>query len=448
MAQDQMNIVVDGQEVAIDDWNTLGTIAGLADDRTFSELLRIPPYDGTNVYRTILPYSQNLAAATIIAAGTIQPTSSANGSVLIYPFRAVIGSRVAVGSSPSLNWYDIRTAVYTSVSGFTATMAIAPNSSGQPRWDLFCAAVAIDVPLGAGVRRIKDASTDNVTSAAETTRLGTSVGVTIIQGTASATPSIPTPPADSAIGGGGTIYYVPIAAVRVPNGFGSTSTVLSGDIRDVVSISPSQSPTMGTARLMPANGNNDQTGVYATDPYGPGLWVPTSGGQRPGVFMPPSWVGKEERIGEVDVVNPSHQSHTNGAIVDSSIDWRGRIIKVTSVSTNSGGGQKFANDPTGSVLRTPFALQGQFNGYGVGLGDTLGADIQVGNSFASDATLVAGSSTVWSYTGFSGNGINSGAVVGLYVSQADGILRWYNNATASNSRWFFWIEATSQFPNR
>ena len=447
MAQDQVNAPIDGQEVAIGDYNYLGSIAGLADDRVFAELLRMPGFDGTNTYATILPYAPNTVVPIGLKPGTVQPSGHADGSVAIYPFRAVVGSRTAVGTIPKQNWWDIRSAVWTSATGASGSVVISPNPAGQPRWDFICATLTIDAPSGNQVRRIKNASSGAIAAALESTVLQTLAGVTTVTGAPSSTPAIPATPVNAALPGGGMIYYVPIAAVRVPSGFTSTSTVLSGDVRDLVPIAPGQSPTMGTGRMWPATGNNDIGGVYATDPAGPGFWNPATGGQRPGVFAPPSWVGKEERIALVDVVTAAHPSHANGAVIDSSIDWRNRIVRVMSVSTSSGGGQKFACDATGSTSRTPLAQQGQFTGAGFGLGITLGSDIQCGNSFVADASLVAGGSTVWSYQGSSTNGINNGAVVGLYVSQSDGLLRWYNNATASNSRWFLWIEATAQFPN-
>ena len=55
----------DGQEFQQGDMQTLSTVAGLADDRTLAEILRLAPYDGTNLYKTVLPYGVDFTATGI-----------------------------------------------------------------------------------------------------------------------------------------------------------------------------------------------------------------------------------------------------------------------------------------------------------------------------------------------------------------------------------------------
>lgn len=434
MAENQFNAAVDGQEFAIGDANALGVTAGLADDRLLAELLRLPNFDGTSVYKTILPYSQGVLTpgASIVLPGTVQPTGSANGSINVMPFRAVVGSRVTAASNPLAAWRDIRSSVSVGASALAQTFALSPNSSGNPRWDLVYASVTVDLPSGGQVRRVKNPSTGAITAPVETTYLANPVTVTVLTGTPGATPSIPSLPDDS-----GGVYNIAIAAVRVVNGFNSTHTVLTPDIRDQVAVSPGQSPTMGTTRMMPASGNNDQSGTYTSDTAGPGVWTASSSGQRPGPFLPPSMVGVESRTAIVDLFTTAHPSHSSGSIVDASIDWRNRFVRVTAVASPN----KFPNDPTAGVNTVPQSTQGQMRE----LVGTQISDYQVGNTFVGDGKLVSSRATVVIMT--QDIGLPSGAIVGIYVDSTSGNLLWFNNGTATNLRYFFWIEATAQLPN-
>lgn len=413
---------MDGQEVAVADFNLLGSVAGLADDRVFAEWLRTIVFDGANTYKTILPYGtlqiEGLTPGTAVNFGTVQPTGSANGSVNVFPFRAVVGSRTSVGTSPALNWSDIRTALFTGAATLSQTLALAANSSGNPRWDLIYATVSVDTPSGTQTRRVKTPSTGVVTAQTVTTQLLNPVTVGQTQGTPGATPTIPALPSDS-----GGNYFIALAAVRVPNGFNSSTTIVNADIRDQVAISALQSPTTGVGRICPASGNNDQAGTYATDLSGPGAWAAGTAGQRPGVFLPPGLVGGEERVILIDANNSSHPSHANGSVVDDTIDWRNRFTRVEGQARTST--ELFACDPSAGTTALPnFALTALSAVYS--------------NTFKADAGLVAGASTLATY--------NTGAF-GLYVLASDGKLRWFTNGSVAN-RFFLWIKASTIFPNK
>jgi hypothetical protein len=448
MSEPQWNAAVDGQEFDIAAANMLGQVSGLADDRVLAEILRLTPFDGANTYKTILPYGSlpiEGAGPATPNNGTVQPSGSANGSILVQPFRAVVGSRVAAATNALQNWRDIRSSVFVGPNALAQTIALAPNASGQPRWDLVYATLTVDVPSLGTTKRIKPPSGSAVNVTTVTTALLNPVVVSVLAGAPGAVPAIPALPLD-----GSRSYNIAIAAVRVPAGFGAGSTVVTADIRDQVAIASLQSPTLGAPRIRPATGNTDQKGTYGpTNAAGPGYWNPATSGQRPGVFMPPGMMGGDQVLVAVDVTDPANPSHHAGDVVDDSIDWRNRITKVyAAIGGNGVVSFKFAmdntaNPGTGSGSRFPTTMSVTGNSWG-----TSPAFMQLSNTFGPDAALVAGAATLFGHssTGASGD-MPSGAQIGLYVSMADGVLRWFNNGTASTSRFFFWVEATGSFPN-
>ncbi len=112
MAEPQFQLVDNGQEVQQADFDLLGQTSGLADDRVLAEFLRFPPYTGT-VVKAIYPYgtSTSASAATVSAPGT------ASGSVLINPFRAIVGSRTAAATDALKSWRDVRSGVLVGGGG-------------------------------------------------------------------------------------------------------------------------------------------------------------------------------------------------------------------------------------------------------------------------------------------------------------------------------------------
>jgi hypothetical protein len=100
MAEPIVSPTLDGQELEVPDIANLGAVAGLADDRVLAELLRITPYDGTNVYRGVVPFAVRSALGATSPGGTVQSSGIGNGSVVVNPFRAIVGSRNAPGTFP------------------------------------------------------------------------------------------------------------------------------------------------------------------------------------------------------------------------------------------------------------------------------------------------------------------------------------------------------------
>lgn len=441
MSEAQGTITIDGQEWAVSDIINASRTGGLADDRVFAELLRMPAYDGTNVYKSILAGGLKIveggAGPTPGNGGTVVP-AGATGSINVNQFRAIVGSRQTVGTSPTdptwtgprANLSDIRTTVFTGSTALAQNIVLTPNSSGNSRWDVVYATVSVDLGAGSVIRRIKSVSSGAVSLVSVPTYLANPVTVGVVTGTPGSSPALPALPADT-----GGNYNIAIAAVRVPNGFTSASTVSTRDVRDLVGVATltnggGQTVASMTAAIgamtgpAPATGNNDRAGTYVTN----FPWSAT-GGTRPSVFLPPAMNGGHQVIVEVDLSTTGAPSHSSGGIVDDSIDWRNRFIQ----SVYSGSSTlKFANDTsaTSGTSALPVANAALFP--------------QVNQTFVADGAIVSGASTVWSLFG---SPMPGGASVGLYVSASDGVLRWFNNGTASNFRFFIWLTASASYPN-
>lgn len=410
--ENQFKLDYNGQQVQQQDFAGIGETSGLADDRVLAELLRLPPYTGT-VAKGILPYGY--AGAT---PGTVVPNGAA-GSVLVNPFRAIVGARTAVGTDAQKAWRDIRSglAVAAGDTSLTHTVSLAANSSGNPRWDLVYASVTVDTNGPSVVRKVKDPTTKVVTSQTVATYKVTSVTIDKVTGTASATPAYPATPTDA-----GGVYYIPLAYVRVPNGFNGTSTVDPHDINEVASIF-GLSPLMGGVNARPADGYFKTGGAAisgaGTSPVpgvGPFKWTGTAA-TKPALYFPPSMRGEEVIWVPLDLNDASsaNWSHQNGDIIDASIDWRNRIFDWMAYWNNSGivkwdwsdaragagghdpsfsahvganqgfihgFGASFHDDPTGGYGHA-VDLWGSGSGgncpaYGVGVGVVLHADASTG----------------------------------------------------------------------
>lgn len=313
---------VNGQSVIEADLNVLGETSALADDRVFAELFRMTPDDTpltpglSGVARGILPFDFSRRESQSLGDGVVCP-AGATGSVKVFPFRALIGSRTVVGTDALKNWRDIRSTVSVGTTTQEQTVAIAANASGSPRWDLVYAAVAVDASASSVTRKMKDPTTKVISSTSVVTTLQTTVSLAVVAGTPSGSPAWPAVPSDAS----GT-YYIPLAYVRVPNGFGASSTVLKTDLAEVAP-TIRLSTTTGGGSLEPANqhtagtkGTGDATTIVSAS----NIHTWGSSGTRSGRFIPSTVTGKRELIIAVD------SSITHGTVVDDR-DWRGRVSR-------------------------------------------------------------------------------------------------------------------------
>jgi hypothetical protein len=440
--------LANGTEITTDDIALTGQVSGLADDRVLQEILRLAPYDGTQVYKAIIPYDYQVdkvgAGATIVPpTSTVTPSNHGDGSIAVNPFRAVVGSRAAASADPLKNWRDVRSGIFTGPGSsadaphLAQSFLIGANAdASHTRYDLVYATVTVDVQSNPVQRRYKDPSASTVAAQTVFQYLACTVTVTVLPGTPSATPAIPTLPADAA-----PSYNIALAAVRVVHGFNATSILVGADIR-MLSTGVGYKSLEPGFQMEPATGNNDRAGTYCS--AGTHFaWDPLTAGSRPAPFLPPDMVGGKCVLAMVDNLDASsaNWSHPDESIVDDSIDWRNRILLTfaafgtnpLAIGTGTGGGM-----PYGSMSPA--------------YSPTSGQRWQMANSIGVDATLLAGNSTViWFNPTFDTPAVAAGVSCGLYVNQTDGTLRWRARGPGSSANpllaFSFVIFASKQMPN-
>lgn len=411
----QVQILNNGQSVLLDDLNALGEAAGLADDRVLAELFRLQPFDGSTVRRGIMPFNHGGWSALQLVA-----PNGATGSVIVNPFRAFVGSRTAVGTDAKRNWRDIRSAIGVGSTTLGQVVSFGANASGNPRWDMIYAAVAVDANGAAVTRKIKDPTTKAITGSSVVTTKVTTVTIAVQPGTPAASPTWPAAPADA----GGT-YYIPIAYVRIPNGFTAGSTVAKSDIAEAAATVTLSGATGGASiriadkHYTPAAADGLTTAKVQT-------WG--SSGTRPNMFLPPLLGGAESLIVAVDL-RTGQESHANTGVVDSR-DWRGRLCRFqASIHSGefpwAGGGGHV--QPIGGTGTTYTLLEGT-----VGFGNTM-----VG-AFNRTVATVRGQHMIT---------MPDTADVTIYSDNADGGKLKVTYSNAPNVTMIFWIDFTPPWGN-
>lgn len=434
--QPRLQLTLNGQEVQQGDINLIAKEAALADDRLLAELLRLVPYSGAGAYtKAVIPYATRTSLSVI---GTVLAGA---GGVLISPFRAIVGSRTAAGTGALDNWQDVRSAIYTgSSTSLTNTISLTPNSTGNPRWDLIYAVVAIDAPGPSVPRYIKTRASTGVQSIAAT--LVTTVTVAVTTGTAAATPAYPTLAADA-----GGNAYIPLAYVRVPTGFTGASAVGNADVIDLAPVVP-MSRALGVGTTQPADQNSNPAGTpFAAGSIG--AFTATANTRSP-LYLPPSMAGTETVLIAMDYTGGvGTASHASGSTVDASRDWRNRIFRWTALTGTLSGfafDKASAASSQGARIPSAYPLPGP-NGAPGGASYTY--TFGFGQSFFADANVTAfgGASapampTVLLMTPTMSLVANTFI---LYVDTADaGKLKvWFG--AAQTTRFFIWLEASAPF---
>lgn len=433
--EDKFQVLNNGQSIVQADFNQLGSYA-LMDDHVFAELIRMAPYDGVDVSKAILPYGVPALLtgdrATVIRNG-------ATGSVLVRPFRAFVGSRTDEATNAKDNWRDVKSAIWLgSSTSQTAALTLAANASGNPRWDLVYAVVTPDADTATVSRKVKNTTTKVIAATSVVTTVVTTVAVAVQAGTPGALPVFPTIPAD-----GAGAYNIPLAYVRVPNGFNGTSTVARTDI--VCAIPMASIEAGGSSSLAPATymfkAGGAPSALGGLTPAREGAWGAT--GTRPGWFMPPDLAAGPSRLLAFDLSSgtSTNWSHQSGCILDLSTNWSRRLFKWTMmVASNASPYEVFAFDPAAADpgLSIPNARQNSLDAGGVlvtgmgqsfiddasGFGDTLIAHLDSTQC----AALVGGTSVQIRCQQATGR--MSLVVTGVPLCQV-----------------FIWLESTSQFSN-
>lgn len=439
---------VDGQEVQESDVNLIAAEAARAEDWVLAELLRLPALNGTTVSKAIIPSGTYGSRTQLMAA------NGASGSVLLSPFRAVVGSRTALGAvttdptgdpTTMLAWRDGRSSVYAiSDNGTTFGHAVpfTANASGNPRWDLVYVALTVDANAAADTRFVKGPSATTGTATSIVDRIVQSTSINVLAGTPGATPALPTLPADNLAGG---VFNIAIGFVWIPTGFGGASTVLPNNIAITAPMVPLASQT-GVVSCGPAS---------ATTPNGgdPAVMTTTWGtaGARPDWMVASDMVGGVERFVMIDA-NASTPSIVDTGLVDQSIDWRKRMF-VTHIQV---GTAVFASNSAGTHPVTPGNQVSQQVTTNTYLAYGANNVISFGQSFVVDdndifgittrnGMFVASITNNWPAGKYNCTAIAGGTALGLYVDNTTGRLLCYvKNPVAIAARVFFWIKATAQ----
>lgn len=420
--ENQFQLANNGQSVLKADLDGLGETSGLADDRVLAELFRLTPYDGATVARGILPYGSSATASV----GTIVP-NGASGTVLVEPFRAVVGSRTAVATDAKKNWRDIRSAIGIGTTTLAQTISLAANASGNPRWDLLYAAVSVDGNNASVLRKVKDPTTKVITEQSVVTTLATTVAIGVVAGTPAASPDWPAVPADA-----GSTYYIVLGYVRVPNGFSAASTVLPTDIADQAPV-VSLSHVTGASSLQIANGQYTVGGAQLSAAM---VQAWGASGTRPRIYLPPSTSGGDELLVAVDL-STGNTSIATGGVVDSR-DWRNRICKWT-----AGIGVAYSAGTVDFVWKAPslLALPGSLSEK-----NTSQAAGSQGAVHGVGATLLNGFIVAYLF-GDNVPVMPNGSIVYLFVDHADGGKLKITYSGAPNCQLLFWIQFTAPWGN-
>lgn len=336
----QVQVQVNGAPILQGDLNLLGETSALADDRVFAELFRLKPTDGGTLHKAVVPYGHQSSSqpmdpqyAGIVLAGVTA------GKVSVGNFRALIGSRTTIATDGKKAWQDIRSGILTGSLGdhkFQYTdVALAANSSGNARIDLIYAVVTPDANSATVTRKVKDPTTGTIASASVVVTKTTNVTVAAVTGTPAATPAVPALPSDA-----GGNYYIPLAYVRVRNGF-NAGTMLA--MKDVIEIAPVFSALPRSTGM--------QAVRFASAPLTAAklaTWANT-GGARPRATMQTSAIGAERILIPIALPgavagNWSHDNTNN--VLDNRIDWRGRCFRWDIIGRDAPAGREFAWEQT------------------------------------------------------------------------------------------------------
>ena len=414
----------EGQEVQEDDINLVAQDAALADDRVLAELFRLKPFDSVtmpNVTKSILAYSEG-------------PTVSANGasgSVRIYPFRPLVASAGLASSDAKENWRDIRSTVYIgNPTGNYLVQSLTANASSDPRWDLIYVRVdkdANETPVSRYVASISGETSSSISVVKSTTAV-----VGVVLGTTAASPTLPALPTDS-----GDTFYVPLAYILVPAGFGATTIVQTSWIFEACPVIPLSKVT-GACTARPASANNTVGGAVlsstVTEDWG-------SSQTRPEVFLPPSMTGEEVLYFAVNMqdATSSNWSQLHTSVVDDTKDWRYRLFHWVA---------QVDSDPTHKFAWYQSSVGGAVLPVG-NIGQTSNSTSST-MAFGVGQTMVADSSTVAYVATLDHNNVggamSSPNSLQLYVDMTDGKLR--VAASTPGIRAYFRICASTPFGNK
>lgn len=429
-------IGTNGQSLQVQDVNLIADEAALADDRVLWELFRLQ-VQSVSPQKAILTYGKSgWAKESGMTSTALVNGNTADAFVRVMPFRAMIASTDSSSQKEMLR--GMRSGLMVGSSTQYLKFTVTANASGNPRWTLVYAAVTPSTNSASVVRYVKDPVSKSVTGTNVTITTSCDVTIALLDGTPAATPTRPSLPADSA----GT-YYIPLAYIWVNTGFGATSIVARETIHECAPVITLHS-TMGVTALQPANqcwtigGTVDTNQLDATQQY------------RPSCYMPSTLVGGEARLIPIQL-SLAPASHTHGAIVDSSVDWRFRVFKwqalVVSGSAQANG---FTWDRAGGGgQQNPRAdISYPYDTFAQGMGQSFYATAPAVTGYTMPAITNFGGYAAWLDDGLATSLGAFGSAVGLYVNSSDGTLRFAKSTSGgAGGQIFFWIEASAPLSN-
>lgn len=367
----QVIVSNDGQELQRADINRLGVASALADDTALASLIRLPTTNPRT--KAIQCYS-----GEVISTGT--------GGVLVNAFWAFLGP--ATGSPADVG--NTRSACFL---GASQPLAAQTGGVGTFRIDLVYATLFVDQNKAGEDRYIKNPSTGIISSVPTNlpVEIYSYITIGVAVGTAALSPTAPALPSDPPGG-----FNIPLAYIRLPNGFGALSSTTNDMIFDVA-------PTVH-------NGMQPAKEMFAGINFG----GPT--GSKNKYWIGATSTGRESRFFGID---SSILSVFNNSVVDDSIDWRNRLLEIKAQTTNIAT-EEF---PWHSSTSTSLPV--------TGAATTIG----LANSF-----LISGANkTVYSVTA-------AGGTLSLYVNASTGALTAVISGTPALTA-FFWIDATGRISN-
>jgi hypothetical protein len=416
----------DGIEIERDDFDLVSKNAALADDRVFSELLRMTPSaDGVNAgQRGVL--ACNPVGALTRGSALVVPSSATDARVRVLPFRAFVMKPEALAADA---YKAVRSAVcmttaaigafLSSIGEFNSSWQFAPALTGN-RWDLLYVRIDVDKADAGTLRYTKDVD-DNVASQTLSLTQRTVATLGVVQGVEATTPARPALPADA-----GGSYYIALAFVLLLDGHTLITPIAATNIFEVAPVLQLHRAT-GANSLRVANQIYKDGGTVVANEG----WTPASG--RPKAYQPPSTGGCESfMFGLYEAAAPRSVTLNTVGVIDDSVDFRNRLFKVTVMYGSASAG--FVWNNAGATFPG--------NAY---LGQSI---TTIAQSFKEDGGTGSGRALLANL-----NNSNTGAVMAagstlqLFVDMADGKLKCAMGATNPVCNFYFWIEAAGEFVN-
>lgn len=426
---------INGQSVRQQDINSISGNAALADDRTLWEVIRTLPFDSAPQKAVLVAGQDGWPKPAGTNSTALVHSDSGGGKVRVRPCRVIVGATSTTGID---RFRNIRSGYVLPTGGLDYQLVtIAANVSADPRWTLVYAKIEPDKDGDTDTVIVKDVTTGVVGSTPGVViNKKTTVTLGTVDGTAAASPTRPSLPADAA-----GAYYVALAFLLIPGSFNSATVLTRQRIYEVAPAITIHSGT-GALTARPANQQFAQDGTVDTNQSGSGATQ-----YRPGAYLPSTMVGGEER----HVLIQNHLtplSHNDGDVVDDSCDWRFRTFEWTAYAkTGNTTAAGFASDrqATGTDL-VPSAWNSELGAstlFGFGqsyIDDTgVGAVFSVADGNGVAAVIKGGTSGISAIGGATD-------IIMLYVRNTDGALIVKFNGSPDVQVWVR-LRATGPYSN-